>query len=170
MLSKPVTGEYPEYYNTYIKLVPEDVLPFIKVQKNRFLDLLNQIPAEKYDFAYAPGKWTLKQSIIHVIETERVFAYRALALSRGDSASLSSFNQDEYVENHDSSHLSWDYVTQDFDMTRALTIHQFDGFNPQQWENNGMIGIGTVVNKALAYIIAGHTEHHIGLINNRYLS
>jgi len=170
MLSKPIAGQYPEYYNTYVKLVPDEIIPFLKEQRNRFLDQLKAIPAEKHDYAYAEGKWTLKQSVIHVIETERIFAYRSLSFSRGEKNSLSSFDQDAYVENHDSSHLSWDYVCNDFQMTRDLTIHQFEGFSQQQWEMEGLVGLGTVINKSLAYIIGGHVEHHIGLINNRYLS
>lgn len=170
MLKKPMTGDYPDYYKAYIDLVPDDILPFLKTQKTRFLDLLDRIPIEKREYAYAQGKWTLKQSIIHVIEVERIFAYRSLTFSRFDPTVLASFDQDDYVSKHDSKHLDWEFVRKDFELSRSVSIHQFDGYNDEQWDFKGALSMGVMINKALPYMIAGHTEHHMRLTNDLYLS
>ena len=169
MLTKPESGQFPSYFSRYIDKCPDDILPFLTEQTKSFVTLLEQIPEEKWDYAYAEGKWTLKQSIIHLIETERIFAYRSLVLSRKETQNLPGFDQDEYVSNHDSTHLTSDYVIEDFKRTRALTLHQFDGYNQEQWDYIGSVSGHPLMNKALSYMIGGHVEHHIEIINERYL-
>jgi len=170
MISKPKAGTFPDYFTGYISLAPDEVIPYLETQRDIFLELLSSIPADKINYQYAPGKWTLKQSIIHVIESERVFAYRSLAISRKESQNLPGFDQDEYVDNHDSSHLTWNYILEDFEKTRNLTIHQFNGYSDEQWNSLGQVSGKTTINSSLPYIIVGHVEHHISLIKSRYLS
>ena len=119
-ISKPLVGEFPPYFGRYISLTPDVILPFISEQRSRFLALLDEIPREKRNYSYAPNKWTLKQSIIHVVETEKIFAYRSLALSRRENQALLGFDQDEYVANHNSDHLNWDYVRTDFEKNERI--------------------------------------------------
>jgi hypothetical protein len=166
---KPQVGEFSPYFSKYIDKCPDDILPFLASQLNDFSTLLRNIPANKWDYSYGPGKWTLKQSIIHIIETERIFCYRSLALSRKENTSLPGFDQDLYVENHDSSHLSSQYIIKDFIKTRKLTIHQFNGYSSEQWQYIGQVSGQPIINSALPYMIGGHLAHHISIINERYL-
>ena len=169
MLVRPSVGEFPPYFSRYIDKCPDDILSFLEIQSEIFSKLLKDIPDNKWDYSYAPGKWTLKQSIIHVNETERIFSYRSLALSRKEKNDLPGFDQDQYVENHDSSHLNAQYVIEAFIKTRDLTLHQFKGYNSEQWQNVGHVSGQTIINAALPYMIGGHVAHHISIINERYL-
>jgi len=169
MLSKPSSDRFPSYFARYIDKCPDDILPFLSSQESSFKTFLESIPEEKWDYAYAPGKWTLKQSIVHLIETEKIFAYRSLAISRKESGNLPGFDQDLYVSNFDSSHLDHHYVIKDFVLTRALTNHLFQGYSQDQWGHMGRVSGNPIINKALPYMIGGHTQHHIEIIKERYL-
>ena len=169
MLVRPQHGEFPPYFSKYIDKCPDDILSYLTIQSETFSKLLKDIPDSKWEYAYAPEKWTLKQSIIHINETERIFSYRSLALSRKEKNDLPGFNQDQYVEDHDSSHLDAQYVIEDFIKTRDLTLHQFKGFNTKQWQYVGRVSGQPLINSALPYMIGGHVAHHVSIINERYL-
>jgi uncharacterized damage-inducible protein DinB len=145
-------------------------MDFLINQKDEFLALLASIPEGKLDYSYAEGKWTLKQSIVHVIETERIFAYRALAASRGDEAEIPGFDQDKYIELNDVSHISHQLLMDDFAITRNSTIVLFAGFSSKNWEKASMISAHMTMARSLPYMIAGHVQHHIEIIKERYLA
>jgi len=171
MIPKPKQGDCNPYFWTYINKCPKgDIMQFLIDQKEEFLNLLKTIPADKLEYSYAEGKWTLKQSIVHVIETERIFAFRALAASRGDEENIPGFDQDIYIANNDVSHISHQLLLDDFAITRNSTIVLFAGFSEKNWEKAARISAHLTMARSLPYMMAGHVQHHIEIIKERYLA
>ena len=169
-MNRPDTNEFAPYYGKYIGLVPDgSIVPFLKNQMATTLDYLRSIPSEKWTYAYEPGKWTLAESWIHVIDTERIFAYRALRIGRGDKTALPGFDQDEYVPNSDANNRTAASIIAEFEAVRAATLSFFEHCTDQMWTEIGQASNNPVSTRALAFIIAGHVEHHIKITNERYL-
>jgi len=151
-----------------------------KVNATNGLDALTQslqdtlvffatIPLEKWNYSYDVGKWTLKESWLHVIDAERVFAYRALRIGRGDETPLAGFNQDDYVPNSNAANRTPESIIEEYKSVRAATICLFKNFDATAWSRFGTASGGKVNVNALAFIIAGHEAHHIALTEERYL-
>jgi len=170
MTSVPNDTEYAPYYETYISKVPKDVniLHYLVDQKNSFLEFIKGLSDEQLSLKYAEDKWTVGQVLMHIIETERIFAYRALAFSRNEKTPLPGFDQDVYVANNSVGHLDLEYFWQDFSISRNATVIMFKGFTEEQWLRIGTGSNNPMSVRAGAYIIAGHLNHHIGIFKERY--
>lgn len=159
-----------EYYHRYIRLSPDDnVLKGIKRNTKNFRKLLKKIPGKKIDKAYAEGKWTIKELLQHIIDAERVFAYRAITFARKDTTQLPSFDEHTWAAASMAAQRNWKDMVEEMLSLRASTEKMFESFDDSQLRSIG-IASGKEVNVlALGYIIAGHVEHHINIIKERYL-
>lgn len=167
----PAPDEYAPYYQTYISTVPPgDICAALKAQKAEVLDFLRGIVWEQWELSYAPDKWTLAESVIHLIDAERIFAYRALRIARGDQTPMPGFEQNDYVPNSGAAARTAASIVDEFAAVREATMHLFDNFTDEMWERRGTAASNNVSVLALAYIIAGHTNHHVQVIRERYLA
>ncbi len=169
----PEPFEYPNssYFAEYLNFGPEDhLLDILKSQHTDLLEICQNLTKGQETFAYAPGKWSLQQLLGHIIDTERIFSYRALAISRGERQSLPSFDENEYL-------LHAQYESQDFaDIlaqyrhVRQATMSLIESFSTSQANQLGNANGQSVSVRALAWMIAGHEKHHIQVIKERYLN
>jgi hypothetical protein len=132
--------------------------------------LLRGFNEEKGNYRYAPGKWTVKELLGHITDSERVFAYRALVFARNDSAALPGFDQDPWVQYANHSNVSLKDLVDEFDAVRRSTIHLLRQLDPAAWMRLGIANNNPITVRALAYVIAGHTEHHLEILKSRYVS
>lgn len=168
-IQRPAPGEYSEYYDTYVRLVPEgDLLDVLQRQGGETVSLLRGISEEKSTHAYAPGKWTIRDLVGHVTDTERVFTYRALAFARGEASPLPSFDEKAWAETSNATHRSIEDHIDDFIAVRASTLALFRGFTPADVARAGTASNNRITVRALAYIIAGHERHHVHILRERY--
>ena len=171
MLSRPNSDEYFEYYGKYISLVPDgDVRDHLRAQLSETLALLSNVPDAKADEAYGPGKWTLKEALLHLSDAERVFSYRMLRISRGDATPLPGFEQDDWVPHSCANTRAVSSLLMEFAAVRASTIALVDSFTPEAWARKGTASGHTISVRALGYIAAGHERHHSKIFVERYLA
>ena len=168
--AKPETDEYAPYYEGYVSLAPErDVLGALERQAAETLALLRSLPEELGSHRYGEGKWSVRQVVGHMNDTERVFAYRALAISRGERQPLPGMDQEEYMAGSDFDARTLRDLADEFEAVRAATLHLFRHLSPEAWARRGTASDNEVTVRALAYIIAGHEAHHVRILRERYL-
>ncbi|MDX6695140.1 MAG: hypothetical protein QOF02_2743 [Blastocatellia bacterium] len=168
---RPATGEYNPYYDKYISLVPdEDVLAVLRSQLESTLATLGGIDDEQANTGYAPGKWSIKELVGHVIDGERVFAYRALRFARGDQTPLNGFEQDDFVVGGNFNALRLSDLAEEFEHVRKATLSLFGHLSEEAWQRSGVASDSLVSVRALAYIMAGHEAHHMRILRERYLN
>jgi len=166
--TRPESNEYAPYYDKYISLVPEgDILVTLEKQLPATLALLAR-PESDGDFRYAPGKWTVKESLGHVIDAERVFSYRALRISRNDKTPLAGFEQDDYVKYGPFSRCTLARLVDEFGSVRKATVALFRALDDAAWTRRGVASNNEVTVRALAYMIAGHELHHRRIFREKY--
>ena len=171
MLQRPADDEHAPYYATYISLVPEgDVRDHLRLQLHETLALLSGVTDERASRAYGSGKWTLKESLLHVIDTERVFTYRLLRIARGDTTPLPGFEQDDWVPHSGANVRSMASLLLEFASVRAATLQLMDSLAPPAWARRGTASGKEVSARALAYVCAGHELHHQRIFRERYLA
>ena len=168
MIKRPTSSEYPEFQRKYIALAPDNVMPYLKEQKTMFLEYIVQLNEAQLDHKYAEDKWTIRQVIMHIVDTEQVFLYRTLAVSRGDTQNLSGFDQDIYIDNFNSEHLSKDYLSRFFSTTRESFLVLAEGMQEKDWSKVGQMSNYSMILSAMPYMIAGHLDHHMSIIKDRY--
>ena len=170
-MSRPQADEYDQYYETYVSLVPEDDIKSVLAAQPGELDaLIRSAPESKGTFAYAAGKWSVKQLLGHVIDGERMFAYRIFRISRGDQTPIEGFEQDGYIENAHSNERSFDDLLNEFSLLRQANMCFFNVLKDDAWTRIGTANEQQISVRALAWIMAGHVRHHIGILKERYLS
>ena len=170
MRARPLSNEYPEYYERYVSLVPDgDIEEILRKQQSETNALLNSISEESALRAYAPGKWTLKEVIGHMSDTERVMSYRMLALARKESTPLQGMDQDLYVSSANFNQLTWSKLQGDLGIVRSATLSLISTIDEVAWTRSGTVWNSFVSTRAFAYIIAGHELHHLKVISERYL-
>jgi hypothetical protein len=168
--NKPEATEYAAYYGGYVSLVPEgDILTILSKQLNETLSLMRSIPESAGNFCYAPDKWSVKELIGHIIDSERVFAYRALCIARGDRTPLPGFDEKEYVCNASFNDCSLADLIAEFETVRKSTLFLFKQLDENAWQRAGTANENGVTVRALAYILAGHEQHHCNILRDRYL-
>ena len=168
---RPKQGDYIPYYETYIsKIEGDDILKTLETQLSEVVVLFKSIPEEKGSYAYADGKWTIKELIGHINDTERVFAYRAMCFARGEKKSLPGFEQDDYVRGGDFNNRSLSDLINEFRLLRESDLVLFKSFNEDALSQIGNGNQGKVTVLAILYIIAGHTQHHINILKAKYLA
>ena len=169
-IDRPGAGEYDPYFDRYISLVPDgDIVRHLEEQIGRTIKLLEQVPAQRGSWRYGPGKWTLTEVVGHLVDTERVFGYRALRFSRNDRTPLPGFEQDDFVEHGAFDSRTLSSVTAEFAAVRAATVAMLKGLTPEQLLRRGVANDVEMSVRAVPYILAGHELHHLGIIHERYL-
>ncbi|HEX8098142.1 MAG TPA: DinB family protein [Pyrinomonadaceae bacterium] len=168
--ARPGQSEYAPYYQGYVSQVPEgDVIETLARQSDETLALLRGLSEEQGSSRYAPGKWSVKEVVGHLVDAERVFACRALRFARGDSTPLPGFDQDVYVRNAGFDRLKLGDLADEFESVRRATLSMLRGFNEEAWARRGVANDNEVSVRAIAYIMAGHEAHHVKIIRTRYL-
>jgi uncharacterized damage-inducible protein DinB len=169
---RPDESEYAPFYAGYIALVPPgaELLELLEQQGAETAELLARLPDSRGDFAYAPGKWTLKEVLGHIADAERVFAYRALRFARGDTTPLASFNEQAWTPNSGAASRSVADLAGELRAVRAATLALLRHLPAEAPTRRGTASGKEVSVRALAWIIAGHERHHLGILRERYLA
>ncbi len=168
-MKRPETNEFAPYYNGYISLIDgDDVMSVLNSQTDEIRSMLANVPEEKGTFAYAEGKWTIKELLSHLIDGERIFAYRILRISRGDKTPLEGFEQDDYIENSNANNRSFADLLDEFDFQRRSNLLLVNNISDEGSTRMGIASDNPVSVRALTYVMAGHVRHHITILNERY--
>jgi len=171
MIARPDTGEYAPYYDRYISLVEgSEILRTLDSQRRKMMLLLSGRDEADGDFRYAPEKWNAKEVLGHVCDTERIFAYRALRIARGDRTPMEGFEQDDYVKNGPFARTPLADLVEDYIAVRRATIALFRNLDEDAWSRRGVANKHEVSVRALAYMIAGHELHHRRILEEKYFS
>jgi hypothetical protein len=161
---------YPSHFAGYIKLVENEGLnSVLKNQIETSKQFFNSIPGEKTDYRYAEGKWNIKEVLQHIIDTERVFTYRALAFARLELNALPGMDENSYAKNSNADSRKWKDMIDEFEAVRQSTLHLYQSFSKPQLELIGKTVSYEISVKSLGYTIAGHLAHHINILKERYL-
>ena len=168
-VARPEPGEYAPYYDRYISLITgTDILGTLDGQRRQMMMLLSGREESDGDFRYAPDKWSAKEVLGHVCDTERVFAYRALRIARGDQTPMAGFEQDDYVKNGPFARAPLGELIEDYIAVRRATLTLLRNLDEAAWARRGVANKNEVSVRALAYIIAGHELHHRRILEEKY--
>ena len=166
---RPARTEYDDYYDAYVRLVPDDdIVVLLRDQHLGTLDLLRYVSEEQAAFRYAPDKWTLKQVIGHLVDVEWVFSYRALRFARGDASPLPGIDQEEFIRGS-SFPQSLPVLLDQWSHLRASTVLLFDAMGDDELDRAGTASSWAFTVRSIAWIIAGHERHHVQVLKDRYL-
>jgi hypothetical protein len=167
--AKPEPGEYAPYHERYISLVPgDDATSVLDTQRARTMQLFAGRGERDGNFRYAPDKWTVKEVLGHVNDTERIFTYRALRIARADQTPLAGFEQDDYVKRAGFEGRTLASLVDEFAAVRAASLALFRSFGPDAWLRRGNASKNDITVRALAFITAGHELHHVKILEERY--
>lgn len=170
MLQRPPSDEYTSYHGTYITKVPDgDVRQHLRRQLHELMATLSGVSDDQAAVGYGPGKWTLKEMLLHVIDAERVFSYRLLRVARGDATPLPGFEQDDWVPHSRANSRTLPSLLVEFAAVRAATLALVESLDDAAWARRGTASGHPTSARALAYIIAGHDLHHQAILRERYL-
>jgi len=170
-IERPGAGEYADFYSGYVSRVPEgDVLAAMGEDLDGALEVLRGVDAERATFSYAPGKWSLAEVVGHVVDTERVFAMRAMLFARGDAKPLPGVDQDELVEGAHFDRRSLASLLEEFEHQRRASISLFASLDEDTHVLRGVASECEFTVRALVYILAGHAAHHFDVVRERYLA
>lgn len=171
MEKMPEAYEYAEYYKTYVKLVPEgDIVQILDDQMKVTMDKLKSLTKEESEYRYATGKWSIKEVMGHIIDTERIMSYRLLSIARGEKISLPGYDENKYVEEANFDNQSLKDLLDHFVAVRQSTIYLINSLSRETLTRKGIANGHEVTVRALITIIAGHELHHRKIIIERYLS
>ena len=169
LIARPDASEHAPYYSRYVDLVPAgDILTTLATQIDGTLAELRRVSEADSLKRYAPGKWSIREVMGHMIDTERVFAYRALRFARGDRKNLLSFEQDEYVATAQFDRRPWAGLLEEFEAVRRSNLLMFRALDDEAWARQGVANGNPMSVRAAAYIIAGHELHHLRVLREHY--
>jgi DinB superfamily len=169
-MQRPEEGEYAGHFGKYVALVPgSDVLSALRGQIGGTVATLRGVSDEQSLRRYAEGKWSLREVVGHMIDTERIFAYRALRIGRGDETPLPGFDQDPYIVAAGFDRRDWGGLIDEFEVVRRGSTMLLGGFDGEAWGRRGTASGNPVTARAVAYVIAGHELHHMKIVRERYL-
>jgi uncharacterized damage-inducible protein DinB len=168
-MPRPQAGEYASFYENYVSAaVGNDVASVLNNSWDELTLWLGTIPEEKLTYSYAEGKWTVAQMLQHLIDCERIFAFRAMCIARGEKQSLPGFDENAYAEMGNASHRSLDAVKKELIALRQATITLYNSFLPQDLQARGLANNNSISVNALGFILAGHILHHQRIYIERY--
>jgi len=170
-MTKPDLNTLPDFHKRYVEHVKDyDVLDALKISSKETLDLVRSISEEKGDHRYAPGKWSIKELLCHMMDTERILAYRALRFARNDKTNLPGFEENNYAPEANAQNRKIKDIIDEMDRLRKTSIDLFVNFTPEMLKRKGLAnGLElSVIN--LGYIISGHESHHRKILRERYLA
>ena len=165
-------NEYGVFYKTYLDVLTQysgSVTDILEISYNEAIKVFNDIPIEKHMYAYEEGKWTIKELLQHLIDTERIFAYRALRFARKDATQLPGFEENDYVSNCNANHRNFSELLVEFELVRKSTLVLFNSFTEQAMLQMGNASNTPISVRAIGYIISGHLFHHLNIMKERYL-
>jgi len=169
-MSRPTLNRIPAWFHNYVNQVPEnDLMEAMKKQTPLFISFFDSIPADKRDFRYDEGKWTIKEMLQHIIDAERVFAYRGLCIARQDKTSLPGFDENEYADNSKADKRDWNDMMEEFKAVRRSSEILFASFDEEQLETTGTANNHPIYVLAIGYVLVGHVNHHVRILKERYL-
>jgi hypothetical protein len=169
-MARPQPGDYAPFYHNYVMQVSEeDALAALQNSMPPLQAFLSTIPAGKAGFAYAPGKWTVAQLLQHMIDAERVFAYRAMCMARGEQQNLPSFDENAYADNAPASHRPLGDLADELMLLRKASEVMFAGFTAEELGRSGFASGKPITVNAIGFIIAGHVLHHQKILAEKYL-
>ena len=169
-IEPPAADEYDPYYASYIDRVEGKQLSLsLRQQRARVIELLSGLNDEQAGYRYAPGKWSIKEVIGHLIDTERVFVYRAMSIARDEKQSLPGFDQDEYVVTGGFDSRSLESLKDEYEAVRNASVAFFESLDEASWLKAGMANDVSVSVRAIGYIVPGHEAHHLAILQERYL-
>ncbi|WP_193726951.1 DinB family protein [Paenibacillus guangzhouensis] len=169
MITKPQTTEYGEHFSTYVRLVPEgDIREMLTAQLQATTDLFANLSDEQGNFRYAEGKWTVKEVLGHIADTERVMAYRLLTVARGDKTPLPGFDENVFVEGANFAAMPMSELIEDYQAVRRATLTLLRGLTDEALLRMGISNQLTISARALVHIIVGHELHHLNVLKEKY--
>lgn len=169
-MPRPSNNDYAEYYHKYIQEIKNDnIVDVLQNQLNMTLNLFKNIPEDKGNFAYEDGKWSIKEVLGHCIDTERIFAYRALCIARGEKQSLPGMEQDDYAKQGEFNKRTLKNLLDEYELIRKSNIILFNSFPEKVLQNRGIASDNAVTVLAIMFIIAGHELHHIKVLKEKYI-
>lgn len=170
-IARPRADEHAEYFSRYISQVPDgDLVSMLREQAVETVTLLQDLTPAQANYAYAPGKWTIKQVIGHIIDGERVFVYRAMRFARCDSTELPGFDENAFVDNANFNERTLGDLLEELQVVRASTIQFAKNLDAEALTRRGSANGNGISVRALLYVVAGHERHHAKLLRERYLS
>ena len=168
-MGRPEKTEYDPYYERYVSLVADDdILDTLASQPTKLQDLFTAMPEERGEYRYGDGKWSIKELLGHLIDGERMFAYRVFRISRGDQTPIEGFEQDGYIENAHSNDRTFGDLLEEFNLLRRANMLFFNNLADDAWSRVGTANNVEISVRALIYIMAGHIEHHLSVLKERY--
>jgi len=166
---KPSVNEYPEYFGKYVSLVSEDdIFAALEPQVALIGDLAARVAPSRETYAYAPGKWSVRELLGHVTDAERVFAYRALTFSRFDAVSLPGFDEVTWTPHGHFPNVPLRRLADEFVLLRRANLEMLRRLDDAQWQAGGQADNKPITVRALAYVMAGHVRHHMQVLRERY--
>ena len=169
-MRRPVEGEFAPYFEHYISLTRgANILQNLEDSTLDLVELLVELPEEKYNYAYEDGKWTILQMLRHVIDVDMVFTYRALNLLRNEGGALPGFDHLLWAENSLKGKLNFQALLNEFKAFRAFAMQFFAGLEGDQWENHGEVSGNNTSVLSIPFIMSGHVLHHAEIIRSRYM-
>ncbi|HRG88965.1 MAG TPA: DinB family protein [Chitinophagales bacterium] len=170
IITPPAPTEYEGHFGNYINLTQtSDLLAALQADNENFAAFIKQIPADKLDYRYAEGKWTIREIITHITDAERIFAYRALRFARNDKTALPGFEENDYVPESNATNRSIESLLAEYSIVRQSTIALLQNLSPDMLLRQGTASNYHISVRALGYTILGHTLHHQQVIRERYL-
>ncbi len=168
-MNRPETSEYDAYYERYVSRVAgEDVIPVLGSQPAELRSMFSNVADDRGSYTYAEGKWTLKEVLSHLIDGERMFAYRVLRISRGDETPIEGFEQDGYLEKSNANNRPFAELLEEFDLQRRSNVLFIKNLSEEATMRRGTAsGLGISV-RGLIYIMAGHVRHHFAILKDLY--
>ncbi|UYQ93953.1 DinB family protein [Chitinophaga horti] len=168
-MPKPLPTDFNPFYGTYVHLVPQhEALEAIVTNTSQVVRFFQSIPVDKQHYAYAPGKWTIKQVLQHITDAERIFAYRALRFVRADETPLPGWEENDYAAHARVDHLHWNDMIDEFLHVRKASEHLYKHLNEAELARSGTANNSFITVNALGFVIPGHALHHMKVIEERY--
>lgn len=170
-MAKPDIASIPPFYRKYVESVEgEELIPVLINSGNITIDLIKSIPEASGDYRYADGKWSIKEVLVHMIDAERIFAYRALRFGRNDKTELPGFEENDYAIESNAGSRKLYKILEEYNNVRAATIDLFSSFSEEAIHRKGSANGSEMSVNAIGFVIAGHETHHRGILNERYFS
>ncbi len=167
-VGRPDLSEFAPFYAGYIERVTEEPLVALERQADATASILRRIPAASSGHRYADGKWTVREMIGHMADTERIMSYRALRIARGDGTPLPGFDEGAYAKTAGADARDWPDLVQDLSVVRSATVALFRSFDADAWRRSGVANGAAISVRALGHIIVGHERHHLHILQSRY--
>jgi len=169
-MPRPDLSRVPDFFHGYISKVKEDdLMTGLRSSTVALFSLLDEIPSDKYEYRYAENKWSIKDVIQHMIDAERVFTYRALRMARRDQTPLPGFDENLFAQTANADKRNWNEMVEEFATLRKATEALFASFDNVQLESEGNASGKSIYVLGIGYIVAGHVNHHLDIIKERYL-